>query len=165
MSKVIGRGQRLIPEYLLKYLENQKENGVNITQLVDSNGNPRFIEGEGAVSTIEGVTFTYNKWSLSGTHLMIVLAGSVASGTVIPSATIYATYEGLPSFITDKISALAGQLIDFKSVVYLASNYTTQAANADLIKADGIIKIRTTTLTLTADRNFHIQFDVMIDSE
>lgn len=139
----------------------------NISMLVDSKGNPRFIEGDLETEEITGVTFTYAKWSLSGTHLMIVLAGSVANGTAIASQTYYANAY-LPLYVLDKIFGVTGSLVDFKSALYYSANpVTTQAANIDLVK-DGNnnrMRLRSNSLTLTADRNFRIQFDLLIDSE
>lgn len=144
-----------------------KETLKDINTLVDSAGNPRFIEGDLELEEIEGITFTYGKWSLSGTHLMIVCAGSVANGTIIGSQTYYANAY-LPAYMLDKITGVTGSLVDFKSAIYYSANpVTTQNANIDLVK-DGNnnrMRLRSNALTLTADRNFRIQFDLLIDSE
>ena len=68
----------------------------SITTLVDSQSHNRFVEGEGDLKTIAGITFTYNKWSLSGTHFMLVLAGSIANGTAITTADIFAESSSAP---------------------------------------------------------------------
>ena len=80
-----GTGQRLIPRKLLEWIKGLHKGegaGLNISTLTDSKGNPRFIEGEGTPMEMEGFTASYCKWSLSGTHLMIVLSGSFANATV-----------------------------------------------------------------------------------
>lgn len=139
----------------------------DISNLVDSKGNPRFIEGNLELNEITGVTFSYSKWSLSGSHLMVVLAGSVANGTTIASQT-YLANVNLPSYILDKIFAVTGNLVDFKNITYYSANpVTTQAANCDLVKDENNarMRLRSNSLTLTANRNFRIQFDLLIDSE
>ena len=165
-----GKGQRLIPEELLKYLQNQKENGVNLTQLVDSKGNPRFVEGDGEKdgSTPEGVTLAYCKWSLSGSHLMIVCAGSIDNGTAIANDSYLAVYP-LPEFILAKIYPVWDtRNIENKTSTFIADNWTTQTASTTLVKTATAVAIRKTgggTFTLTANRSFRIQFDLLIDSD
>lgn len=166
MSNLVkGRGQRLIPEYLLKYLEKQKENGVNITQLVDSNGNPRFIEGKGTPVVQEGINITQCEWSLCGTHLMFVCAGSVADTTVISNATNLAVYT-LPDFVKAKIEPVwASNYIDRKVATFYGSDWSSQTAPLVLAKFTNINLQMSGSLTLTADRSFRIQFDYLIPSE
>ena len=70
---------------LLEAVEQEAEvNGLKAFEnIVDKDGHKRFIEGTPTNPTIEGVEITYAKWSLSGTHLMLVMAGNVASTTVL----------------------------------------------------------------------------------
>ena len=72
--------------------------------LNDANGKPRFLMSNGTPLSQTGFTSTYCKWSLSGSHLMLVLAGSIANGTTISQSTILANFE-LPDFIKSKIKA------------------------------------------------------------
>ena len=55
--------------------------GYDIVNLVDKDGHERFIEGDIPDPEITGLTPIYYKWSLSGTHLMIVMAGTIENGT------------------------------------------------------------------------------------
>ena len=87
----------------------------DISNLVDSKGNPRFVEGEGTPATIEGFTSTYCKWSLSGTHLMIMLAGTFANASVLPVNTRIATFS-IPKFIHDKIYPVWQNNIEVKNI-------------------------------------------------
>lgn len=157
------QGKRLIPEYLLKYLKGVKENGLNITELVDSKGNPRFIEGDGVATEIAGLTLTYNKWSLSGTHLMIVLAATVADTTVI-TAGEYITLN-LPSYILDKIYAVFSNVVSRQTVTLWADDYSSQTFSMQLQKYTNNLKIYFGGVTLTKKRTFRAQFDLLIDSE
>ena len=141
----------------------------DIAMLVDSKGNPRFIEGEGTPATIEGFTSTYCKWSLSGTHLMFVCAGTFANATEIDNNVNIATYI-LPKWIGDKIFAVwDSRNIETKTLTCIDNVWTTQTMQATLVKNDSTtIQIRKSgggTFTLTATRSFRIQFDLLIDSE
>ena len=98
--------------YINKIVVNGAE--VNANQLegiLDKNGNARFIEGAVTVNsdiTTAGLTVDYNKWSLSGSHLMIVvqLANKTESTIVIPAWTEIGVLANLPSWIKDKIYPL-----------------------------------------------------------
>lgn len=138
-----------------------------LDSLVDSKGNPRFIEGDGVplVTVPTGVTISYAKWSLSGSHLMIVLAGSIANATALTASGLRYKYE-MPSYILDKVYAVWGNSLELKTVSLVASDYTTQAFNARIFKDTGHLAILNQTgVTLTADRSFRVQFDLLIDTE
>ena len=70
----------------------------------DKDGNLRFVEGDIALETISGITQTYGKWSLSGTHLMLVLAIDITD-TTINVDDVFANIE-LPDYIINKISPI-----------------------------------------------------------
>ena len=141
-------------------------NAVTLNNIVDSKGNPRFVEGEGTPATITGFTATQCKWSLSGTHLMLVLAGSVANGTTINDGVILATFN-LPDFIFNKIATVWANLyIEMKQVSMYSSSWTTQALMTTMRKSSVLQIIKSGGSTsLTDNRNFRLQFDILIDSE
>lgn len=161
MSNVKGKGQRLIPEELLKYLQNQKDNGMNIIQLVDSKGNPRFIEGNGTLATIEGVTSSYNKWSLSGTNLMIMSIITLDSGVTI-NADEDVLYFELPQWILDKIYPITNSsLINRINALRVnTSGSGTPTTIAEMIyKTNTGIKI-TNYSKITTTSEVNIQFNL-----
>lgn len=154
------------------YSENQIAKAKkNIANLVDADGNPRFVEGDGEIAVpaqIEGLNITYNKWSLSGSHLMIVVAGNVADGTVLANDAF--TLYTLPKYISDKIyPVFANTRIEVKTGSFFADNWGKQDATFSLRKLDapalGVGINLSSGLTLTADRSFRIQFDLLIDAE
>ena len=136
----------------------------------DVSTRPLIVEGDGAKdsSTPEGVTLTYCKWSLSGTHLMIVCAGNVANATEIANDSYLAVYP-LPKFILDKIYPVwDSRNIENKTTTFIADNWGTQTASITLVKTSTALGIRKTgggTFTLTANRAFRIQFDLVIDTD
>lgn len=129
----------------------------------DVSTRPLLLDGDINTSVISGVEFTYAKWSLSGTHLMIVLAGSIENGTAVSRKTLGKIY--LPNYILNKISPWQNNLIEFKSISYLSASLTLQYANTDLLKNDDNVEIVTNPITASDDRNFRIQFDLLIDNE
>lgn len=134
----------------------------------DENGNLRFIEGTFDITTIEGITKDYAKWSLSGSHLMIVLVLSGTSGSAISSYNLAALIE-IPKWIYDKIYLDAREVVDAKNLNLFGSNWTTQSLQIACTKA-GDNKLRlysnnSSTFTLDADRSGRIQFDLLIDNE
>lgn len=140
-------------------------NAVTLNNVVDSNGNPRFIEGNGTPATITGFTATQCKWSLSGTHLMLLLTGTMANGTELTNGMNLAVFT-LPDFIKNKITpSWANNYIERKANILFADNWTTQTSTVVLGKFTNINIQQSGALTLTADRNFRVQFDLLIDSD
>ena len=139
----------------------------DIASLVDSKGNPRFIEGDITPETITGITYNYAKWSLSGTHLMIVLAGSCEEIT-LTNNTLFANIT-LPSFVFNKIFSLTeqGRVSHANMNNYYDYSYRS-ACVLSLVKGADVLRIIGwgigSTSTLTAG-TFRIQFDLIIDSE
>lgn len=165
-----GTGQRLIPRKLLEWIKglNKGEGAsLNITTLTDSNGNPRFIEGDGTLTEITGITYTYNKWSLSGTHLMIVLGMTIANNTEITNNTKFVEYK-VPSYILDKVFALYGTRINRVDFSGWSSAGQSQTLNLGLVKNSDSLSIeyiQTASTTMSSERTYRIQFDLLIDTE
>lgn len=132
-------------------------------KITDASGHKRFIEGNLATRTIAGVTFSYAKWSLSGSHLMIVLAGTIADETAYSSGTAFADAV-LPSWILDKIYPIVGSVVIPTNILMFADDYSTQDQGINLNKTDDTLQIRFSANTLTADRTFRVQFDLLIDN-
>lgn len=152
---------------LLEAVEQEAEvNGLKAFEnIVDKDGHKRFIEGTPTNPTIEGVEITYAKWSLSGTHLMLVMAGNVASTTVLDYNFIFVF--DLPQWIKDKIFPVSSTYIEFKSINFYksfnAQNVTIQVRKNS---STGNIEIQpASSTTMNDDRSFRMQFDLLIDNE
>lgn len=172
-DKVNSFNGKELPVYpadnLNKYLKSEqgtlKWEDINLANIVDNQGNNRFIEGDITIETITGVTQTYGKWSLSGTHLMIVVAGRIVNGTQTSNLGILANIT-LPEFILDKLVPIFTTLLDYKSPVAYADNLTTQAYPLSVQKGADKIQLRfESNVTTSADRKFRWQFDFLIDNE
>lgn len=136
----------------------------NITSLVDSAGNPRFIEGDGTAGEITGFTSTYCKWSLSGTHLMLVLAGTFANGAAVASSSTLATFK-VPDFIRNKVFTVWSNNIEAKTISTYASDWSAQNFQIKFQKTSSSLKFEGSSITFTAERSFRVQFDLLIDSD
>ena len=131
--------------------------------IVDKDGHKRFIEGDIDFNETEGFTKTYGKWSLSGSHLLIVIAGIVANET--PAGNRKIANVNLPSWIKDKINNLFGIVVDTKQLIYYANDYTTQTSNVYLEKQSNVVQIALANPAITAQRQFRVEFDLLIDNE
>ena len=131
-------------------------------QIVDANGHNRFIGGDITTFTIAGVEFTYGKWSLSGTHLLVVLCASLEDDAVIPF-TQFGQFE-LPKWIADKLIPLYTDVISAQSVNAYAQDGTSQSMSIYTTKDNRTIKIISGGLTLTDNRNIRIALDFLIDN-
>lgn len=148
-----------------------KINGkIAFEDIEDANGHKRFVDGDGVVSEIAGLTSVYCKWSLSGSHLMCVFAGNVADESVIPTSIVLA-YFGMPQWIMDKIyPVFATAYLETKSVTFTADDWSTQSLPVAIGKYDDgtnayVDIISIDTLTLTKNRSFRISIDLLIDNE
>lgn len=141
---------------------------VPFENIKDKDGHNRFIEGELNTEDITGLTFNYKKWSLSGTHLMLVLAGSVEVGIALTSGTKLASVQ-LPKWIMDKIYPVWEQQIEAKTVVMRDSTWVSQNTTMTLAKSTlplGLSIFNQANVTIsTSIKNFRIQFDLLIDNE
>ena len=178
MSNVKGKGQRLIPEELLKYLEALKENhddpsaswgsagGNLLSDIEDSAGNKRFIEGEGVATTITNLSISYKKWSLSGTHLMIVYAGGTSS-TVSFSANQKLIEYTLPEYVSDKIYPVWSDNLILTNMYFIDGGGSTVETMKVLVKKDNnkLVIQNTQAWDVSGTTHFRFQFDLLIDSE
>ena len=135
---------------------------VIMENIVDSQGNNRFVEGDVTTEEIAGVTFTYGRWSLSGTHLMIVLAGTIASNTSITEG-YKAELKDLPTWILNKIYPTSYKLITAEEIILWGAAQTSYQIGLD--KDDEKIKIYFNDVTTTENKYFRVQFDLLIDTE
>jgi len=166
-----NQGKRMVPEYLVKGLEEAyaKTSGgtgstINLMEnIVDSKGRKRFIEGILTVHEQTGMQIDTSEWSLSGTHLMILLSGKFEDASTITGklATVV-----LPQWILDKISPLANILVDYKPIVIFNGDLSSnQTMIFNLSKDSTGLYIRCNSITMSAKRYFRIQFDCLINAK
>lgn len=139
-------------------------------EIKDANGNLRFIEGDGILPyTVTGLTITYNKWSLSGTHLMFVVAGNFDAGSYDISSGMGLGQYTIPTWVLNKIYPVWNQFIELKTVRATATNWTATNFSVVLRKDPTQITIvipnSTNAMVFNNDSSFRIQFDLLIDNE
>ena len=130
--------------------------------IVDKDGHKRFIEGDITIETIEGVTQTYGKWSLSGSHLMIVVGANFANASVIANGKL--ANINLPQWIVDKITPLFSTIAIRHNETLWNTDYSSQTLIVNVEKQDNKIVMYNGPLTLTKDRVGRFEFDLLIDN-
>lgn len=146
---------------------DEKISTIDITKIVDSNNKQRFIEGVNTIPSdfTDYATITYNKWSLSGTHLMIVVAGYLNAGISAYTGDFIAINTNLPSWILEKITGGNYGIIDYKDYEALNSSFQKIAIEGYWQKSGDLVYRATTIGGTTSDATFRIQFDLLIDNE
>lgn len=136
-------------------------------EIIDKDGHKRFIEGNGSPEEISGITSTYCKWSLSGTHLMCVYAGTIADETVVADESSLVSFN-LPSWIANKIVPVWSTAIERASIKCYSDSWSSQTLEVVFSKpTTNTLTIRVVAggLTLTDERHFRMQFDLLIDDQ
>ena len=134
--------------------------------IVDKDGHKRFIEGDITTETITGVTQNYGKWSLSGTHLMIVLALTIDSGASLTDESTIAIID-LPSWIKDKLQPLISTYVSFVTAIGEDEDWSPVSIPTAIRKSGEAISLYKVggTSTMTANTYVRIQYDFLIDNE
>ena len=136
-------------------------------KIIDTAGNLRFNEGN--LTVIDplptGVSISYAKWSLSGTHLMIVLAGSVSANESVSPTPGIAVAE-LPQYIKDKIYPMFGTFLGkFDGQLVNTSNYHTTTLTVGVDKVNNGLRIDLPHIDSAENQQiFRFGIDLLIDS-
>ena len=135
--------------------------------IVDKDGHKRFVEGDITIEEITGIAKTYGKWSLSGSHLMMVIALSLADETVIAGNTTLA-YIDVPQWVKDKVVKIlpeSNEVARGSFIAFSSNAGSTQSLAAYLRKpTDSQLVITLGSLTLNTDKFVRLQFDLLIDN-
>lgn len=146
----------------------KKEDLKVFEHIVDKDGHKRFVEGDIALNEIAGFSKTYGKWSLCGTHLMIVLAVSIVAGSTLADDTFLGTV-GLPDWIKSKIVAISGAAVSVQQFTAYKEQqpWVTENIKVALVKDGNSIRLKNLTGTQSFTNNdfVRIQFDLLIDNE
>lgn len=136
--------------------------------IVDKDGHARFIEGDIETPYIpQGVNKTYGKWSLSGSHFLIVLGLSIENGVVFNNGVQVAVLD-IPDWIKEKIIPLWNDVyVDSNGFRCWGDDWSTQDLRINLVKTNdnNIVLYTGASTTFTAKRNCRIAFDLLIDNE
>lgn len=152
------------------YNSEDKMNINSFEEIVDKDGHKRFIEGDGEPLVQTGVEIVYCKWSLSGSHLMFVLAGTIEDETVLADGTTLATYT-LPKWIFDKIYPVWNDAwLEFRNIETIATNWDVENLPVAIQKSSlpnkiKLMKAGGASFIATQTGSFRYQFDLLIDDE
>ena len=136
-----------------------------IENIKDINGNNRFIEGNVNTQSITGVTYPYAKWSLSGTHLLIVV--SLITTNTIPANTKIAVVNNLPLWVVNKIIQInpPSSVVGYVKVVLRDFDSQTGITEitCDVLKNGNDLEIFILNELNTTSAGGRLQFDLLID--
>lgn len=149
-------------EQLKEVVKNTK--GYDFANLVDADGHDRFIEGDINLneSVPEEITKVYGKWSLSGSHLMFVLCIDLAVKNFTSQTDL--AHITLPSWVMNKIAPLFDVVIDRKTFIAFANDYTTQEPVVYLEKHSDYVSLILNAINVTPAKHCRIEFDLLIDN-
>lgn len=138
-------------------------------KIKDSGGHLRFIENDGTPFAITGFTSVFCRWSLSGTHLMLVVAGYFEEGATLANGDSLAYFQ-LNSWLMSKIYPVFSSAIEVKQVKLYNDDWTEEASEAKI----AITKVTSqnqiwftnvgSSITMSKKRSFRIQMDLLIDN-
>ena len=104
----------------------------------DTNGNNRFVKGDVVLdeNAHAGIVKTYGKWSLSGSHLMLVFGCELPDGFAIKNGDAFA-YAELPRWVFVNLTSLFSIAIDSKTFQIRGNDWSSQDVTVFLNKGDG----------------------------
>ena len=144
----------------------QETYGIDIDNLVDKNGHDRFPEGNVILSEgASGITLKYGRWSLSGTHLMIVAFAEYSNGAEFTDYQTLFECSNLPQWILDKIVPYKDVYVDSANAIITNDDWSRTTFSVSLTKrTNKIIIEKSADATLTKDGICRMSFDLLIDN-
>lgn len=137
---------------------------VKLADIVDSQGNPRFINNHGIWASVPGMQGIKATWSLNGYNLMFEALGSFS--TDISSSNNFTIISfNLPTWILNKISVPVGDKVDmitFK-IVGTSGGYTDIPLLIKKPTTDKISFMVVGSITPTEPKIFRIRYNLIID--
>ena len=138
---------------------------VAMESIKDADGHKRFIEDDITLDTniSTEISKVYGKWSLSGSHLILVLCIDI-DVVNLTSQTKLCDIQ-LPSWILDKIIPLFSNVVDRQTFVAFSDDYSSQNNVVYLTKVSISISFMMNAINVTALKHCRIEFDLLIDNE
>ena len=154
------------PQLLEAVEEESKLNGIKVFEdIKDKDGHPRFIDGDINIVETEGFTKLFGKWSLSGTHLILVVAVSIEDATAWLGGKKLYELE-LPQWIMNKIVPVgSSRIVNQAENLFDNDAASAQSVTSYLSKIAGKLVLTLSELTTTAKRYMRVAFDLLIDNE
>lgn len=137
--------------------------GSNLLEdIVDSNGNPRFINGYGIWSAVAGMQGIKATWSLNGYNLMFEALGAFQQNVDLDTTIV--SFE-LPQWILNKINTPYGSIVDMIRFSIVGTKQGINSATLLIAKTtDGRVAFNTPEgVTFTEPKTFRIRYNLIID--
>lgn len=137
--------------------------------ITDKDGHKRYVEGSGTVINMpEGFEVLYNKWSLSGSHLMFVLyLKNPSEDTTVATFGIKVNYD-LPQWIKDKIyTPSSSYAVAFNDFIQITAGATAGDKMKFAVRKDNdVISVdKYYQDTFKGGAYTRVSFDLLIDNE
>ena len=130
--------------------------------LFDSNGNFRFIVGDGTARVVSGMTLHSIKWSLNGSNLMFEILGRFTSN--LSGSEILCSFD-LPDWVADKIVMAYNDIVDYIGYSVNTISGSTYNNKLQITKSGNTLYF--TNVSVTSDINgsalFKIRYNIIID--
>ena len=136
----------------------------DIEALVDSNGNYRFIVGNGNPGSLSGMTLASSKWTLNGNNLVFEILGSFSGD--LTGFNILSTFT-LPEWIANKIVMPVSNVVDIITCNMVSTKDTSGINVKVQVTKSGvdIFFTNVSTITITDMSIFKIRYNIIIDNE
>ena len=136
----------------------------DIETLVDSNGNPRFIGGNGTLRNVSGLTVASSKWALNGTNLIFEILGTFSGN--LSGFDILSIFT-IEDWIANKIVTPVNNIVDILSCKMISITDASGTTIQLQITKDGnnIYFTNITNIAISDTSIFKIRYNIIIDNE
>ena len=136
----------------------------DIEALVDSNGNQRFIVGNGNPGSLSGLTVASTKWTLNGNNLVFEILGSFSGD--LTGFNILSTFT-LPEWIANKIVMPASNVVDIITCEMVSMQDVSSTSIRVQVSKSGrdIFFTNISTIKISTTSIFKIRYNIIIDNE
>lgn len=134
----------------------------DIEALVDSNGNQRFMVGNGNSGSLVGMTVASSKWTLNGNNLIFEILGTFSGD--LTGHNILSIFT-LPEWVANKIVTPVSNIVDILTCQMIAmhdagiTNIVLQVTKSD----NTIFFTNISTMPIREQSIFKIRYNIIID--
>lgn len=135
----------------------------DIEALVDSNGNYRFINGNGTAGNVSGMTVVSSKWSLNGSNLMFEIIGTFSGN--LSAFDVLSTFT-LKDWIINKIATPYNNIVDLITCGMVDLDASVTNIRVQITKSgNDIYFTNATNITISSTSIFKIRYNTIIDND
>ena len=133
----------------------------DIEALVDSNGNNRFIGGNGTSGNVSGLTIASSKWVLNGTNLIFEILGTFSGN--LSGFDILSSFT-LPEWVANKIVTPVSNIVDILNCLMVSTKDVSGITiKVQITKSgDNIYFTNMTNINISDISLFKIRYNIII---